>query len=66
MPQQAHVLTCVEFDAQTLTCTVQAWMPAPSLLPDISTADVLALLSAAAVPLAVAWGAKLLGRTTRD
>lgn len=66
MPQQAHVLTCVEFDPQTLTCTVQAWMPAPQLIPDISAADVGALLTATAVLLAVAWGAKHLGRTTRN
>lgn len=66
MPTQPHVLQCVEFDAQTATCAVQAWVPAPTLLPDIPTADVLQLLSAAALCLATAWGAKLLGRTTRD
>lgn len=66
MPTQPHVLQCVEFDSQTLQCAVQAWVPAPTLLPDIPTADVSQLLAAAAVCLATAWGAKLLGRTTRD
>lgn len=66
MSQQAHVLTCVAFDQVTHECTQQAWLPAPNLLPDLPKADVLQLLAAAAVLLATAWGAKMLGRTVRD
>jgi len=43
-----EVLTCVQFDAQTQTCVDEAWMPAPGLVPSLSTADAL-LLGAAVV-----------------
>ncbi|WP_411831963.1 hypothetical protein [Pseudoxanthomonas mexicana] len=64
--QASHVLQCIEFDAQTNTCTQQAWLPAPSLLPPLEPAEVAALLSVTAVVFALAFGGKLLGRTTRD
>lgn len=38
-----EVLTCVEFDATTATCTAQAWMPAPSIVPPLSTVDAVLL-----------------------
>lgn len=66
MPKQPHVLQCVEFDPQTATCAVQAWVPAPSLLPDLPAADVFQLLASVALCLSTAWGAKLLGKTVRD
>lgn len=38
-----EVLTCVVFDAATATCTSQAWMPAPTFIPPLSTADAVLL-----------------------
>jgi hypothetical protein len=64
MAQQAHVLYCVEFDS-TGTCLQQAWLPAPSLLPPLSSAEVGQLLTVTALCLAVAWGWKQFGRTIR-
>lgn len=66
MPQEAKVLYCVEFDAVTEACTQQAWLPAPSLLPPLNAVEVAVLLGATAGLLAMAWGGKMLGRTTRD
>jgi hypothetical protein len=66
VPQVARVLYCTAFDAETNTCTEQTWLPAPSLLPPLETAEVAALLSVTALCLAVAWGGKQLGRTTRN
>lgn len=65
MAQLAHVLYCVEFDA-ALNCTSQAWLPAPSLLPNLPPAEVGLLLGATAVLFAMAWGAKRLRRTVTD
>ena len=63
---RAHVLTCTTFDAETHACTEQTWMPAPYLLPAMSTTQALILLSAALVPLATAWGVKHLGRSIKN
>ena len=57
----APVLTCVEYDATTNTCTVQAWMEPPTLLPaltvgeamDIAQVALLAFASVMAVKLAL-------------
>lgn len=62
MAQQALVLHCVQYDGTT--CTQEAWLPAPSLLPpDLTAAEVGALLTATAVCFAVAWAAKKLRRS---
>lgn len=65
-PQVAHVLYCVQIDSETNTCTQQAWMPAPSLLPPLDSTGVAQLLSITALAFATAWGWKQLGRTTRN
>lgn len=64
--QEAKVLYCVEFNAETGTCAVQAWMPAPSLLPPLNAVEVATLLSYTAVAFAVAWAWKQVGRAIRD
>lgn len=66
MAGAGHVLTCVEVDATTQECVAQAWLPPPELVPALEPAEVSALLSVTAVLLAMAWGGKQLGRTTRD
>ncbi|MBB3344516.1 hypothetical protein [Luteimonas sp. RC10] len=66
MPEQAHVLYCVQFDTQTNTCAVEAWMPAPQLLPPLSPAQAGALLTAELVLFATAWGIRQLSRTIRQ
>lgn len=65
-PQEAKVLYCVEFDAVTGTCVTQAWLPAPSLLPPLTSVEVASLLGATALLFAVAFAWKFLGRVTRD
>lgn len=37
--QPGFVLTCTEVDAVTGECTVQAWLPAPNLLPPMTIAE---------------------------
>lgn len=41
-----EVLTCVDFDVSTQSCTSQAWLPQPSFLPVLSVADASLLASA--------------------
>lgn len=62
----ALVLYCLDTDAETGTCTQEAWLPAPSLLPPLSPVGAAAILSASAVLLATAWGVKHLNRTIRS
>lgn len=33
------VLACIEYDAQASSCTVQAWVEQPSLLPTMTAAE---------------------------
>lgn len=66
MPQQAHVLYCTAFDEVTKECTAQAWMPAPSLLPPLTTAQALELAPWIALCFCVAWCWKILGRQSRS
>lgn len=40
-----EVLTCVQFDEVTSTCTVEAWLPQKSLLPELAVADAVLLAS---------------------
>lgn len=63
-PQVARVLYCVAFDETTNECTQQAWMPAPSLLPPLTTEQAGEILSYAFMVLAVAWCWKKLGQST--
>lgn len=62
----ALVSYCLEVDAVSNTCTQQAWLPAPSLLPPLSPVGAAAILSASALLLATAWGVKHLNRTIRS
>lgn len=66
VPQVARVLYCTEIDAETNTCLAQAWLPAPSLLPPLETAEVADLLGMTALCIVSAWGWKQLGRTIRN
>lgn len=61
MAQQAFVLYCVQYDQQAQTCTQQAWLPAPSLLPPLSIGQAGQLLSVIALVYVAAWGWKKLG-----
>lgn len=65
MAQVGHVKQCVQVD-ELGTCTLEQWMPAPSLLPPLDAASVGELLTATAFVFAMAWGGKMLGRTVRD
>lgn len=65
MAEVGHIKQCVAAD-ETGTCTQEAWMPPPQLLPDLSAAEVGMLLGATAVVFAVSWAWKMAGRTTRD
>lgn len=60
--QQAHVLYCVQFDAETKTCTLEAWMPAPSILPPLSVEQAGQLLTWVALVFVACWGWKKLGQ----
>lgn len=62
MSEQAHVLYCVKFDAQTHECVTQAWLPAPSLLPPLSVKQAGQILPMVYLLFAVAWGWKKLGQ----
>lgn len=62
----ARVLYCVEYDEVTEACTAQAWFPAPSLLPPLTTAEVVELFGLTAAVFAVAWAWKQVGRAIRD
>lgn len=66
MAQQAHVLYCVEFDAQTHECVTQAWLPAPSLLPPLTVEQAGQILTMVWLVLTVAWGWKKLGQFTQQ
>jgi hypothetical protein len=52
----SKVLTCVEWDPTTETCTASAWLDAPSLLPNLPVEGALQILSATALVLVVAHG----------
>lgn len=61
-----EILTCITFDSASNTCTQEAWMPAPSFLPVLSTADALVLGSAVAFSWAYAWAWKQVIRIVRS
>ncbi|KAB7768910.1 hypothetical protein [Xanthomonas sp. LMG 12461] len=65
MAQQAYVLYCVQFDAQTHECTQQAWLPAPSLLPPLTVEQAGQIGSAALLFLGACWIWKKLGQQTQ-
>lgn len=64
--QVARVLYCVEYDEVSGTCTAQAWLPAPSLLPPLTAVEVAQLFTPVALLFAVAWAWKQTGRAIRD
>ena len=56
------VLACIEYDTQASSCTVQAWVDQPLLLPTMTVAQgvqISGLLIAIAV---TAWGFRFLSR----
>jgi len=56
------VLACIEYDTQTSSCTVQAWVEQPSFLPAMTAADGL-YVSGLFISIAVtAWGFRFLAR----
>lgn len=65
MAKVGDVRTCVQVD-EAGTCTLEAWMPPPQLIPPLSASEVADLLTAVVWAFAMAWGGKLLGRVTRD
>lgn len=64
-----EVLTCVDYRPATETapgeCLAEAWMPAPSFLPVLPTADAVLLGSAVAFCWAYAWAWKRVIRTVQ-
>lgn len=65
-PQVAHVLYCVQFNVETNTCTQQAWMPAPSLVPPLPLTAVGQLLSATLVCFVIAFWGREASRNTKN
>lgn len=60
MPEGAgYVLTCVQFDAGTQTCTQTAWMPPPTVLPPLSAEAGQTLGSGIFAGLVAIWISKL-------
>lgn len=56
----APVLTCLQFDPATQTCTQQAWVePPPSVFPSLSAADGQMLGLAILSSCAILWASKL-------
>ena len=56
------VLACIEYDTQASSCTVQAWVEQPSLLPTMTVEEGL-LVSGYFIAIAsVAWGFRFLSR----
>lgn len=53
--QPGAVLTCTQVDAVTGECTVQAWLPAPSLLPPMTAAEGASMGGAFAFVIGAAW-----------
>lgn len=62
---QRYVYECVQMDQQTGTCTQAAFVPRVDI-PDLSPAEVGALLGMVALNYAIAWAYKQLGRTVRN
>lgn len=62
-PQVARVLYCVEYDSELESCTTQAWLPAPSLLPPLSIEGAAAILGASLVVFSVAYGMRSVVRS---
>jgi len=60
------VLTCAEFAPDGVTCAVQVWIEPPTLVPNLTTAESLILLSAIAVVFANAWAWKQIGKAIRN
>lgn len=65
MAEVGHVMQCVQVD-EAGTCTQEAWMPPPQLIPPLTAAEVTGLAGATAFLFAVAFAWKAAGRTTRD
>jgi len=56
------VLACIEYDAAGNTCTVQAWVDQPGLLPPLPVAQGLQLSGLMVAIAASAWGFKAVRR----
>lgn len=61
MPQK--ILACVEYDEGTNTCTTQAWIDQPALLPSLTVADAQQIGLAFALLWATAYIFKLAKKT---
>lgn len=61
-----EVLTCIEYDAATATCTTSAWMPAPSFLPALSVEDGVLLASTIVACWTLAYAFKHLAKVIRQ
>lgn len=64
MPQK--ILACVEYDINTATCTTQAWIDQPALLPALTTDGALELGAAIAYLWAAAWVVKMLKKVVNE
>jgi len=65
MAEVGYVKQCVAAD-ETGTCTQEAWLPPPQLVPSLTAAEVMGLAGATAFVFAVAFAWKAAGRATRD
>lgn len=66
MAQQLMALYCTQYDVEARTCSQQAWMVPPSLLPPISYEDVCIVLPSIVMCFLVAWGFNFLLTVVRD
>lgn len=65
MAQVAHVLYCVEVDDATGECITQAWMPAPSLVPPLTEAQTVTIMSLLMVIFCTAYFFRATDKATR-
>jgi len=56
------VLACIEYDTQASSCTVQAWVEQPSLIPAMTAADGIYVSGLFIAVAASAWGFRFLAR----
>lgn len=54
-----YVQACTAYDTATATCTAQAWVYLPSILPPLTVAEALQVSGAIAVLWATAFGIRM-------
>jgi hypothetical protein len=60
------ILACVEWNDATNTCTTQAWIDQPSLVPPLTVDDARSIGFAFAFLWAVAWGIRMARKTLQQ